>query len=88
MTLAARRYSNGAIGERLNLSKFIVKNHVSETRSKLNVMPGTRLAAIASQYQSLTEGQYVRNVSVIHQFVTSAKELHVAVLLHFIIRFL
>ena len=47
VTLVAQGHSNGEIGERLNLSKFTVRNIVGDIRSKFGLKSRTELATFA-----------------------------------------
>ena len=55
MALVAQDYSNEEIGQKLNLSKFTVRNNIVEIRSKLNVNSRLQLATFAVRYGLLDE---------------------------------
>ena len=49
VTLVAQGYTNAEIGQKLNLSKFTVRNNIGEVRRKFNLKSRTELAAFAVQ---------------------------------------
>lgn len=49
LSLVGEGCSNEEIGQRLNLSKFTVRNNIAEIRSKLNVETRSRLTAFAAR---------------------------------------
>lgn len=50
VAMVAKGYTDGQIGGALDLSKFTIRNNVSEIRGKLNMKSRTELAAFAGQY--------------------------------------
>ncbi|MXY46835.1 MAG: response regulator transcription factor [Chloroflexi bacterium] len=62
MTLVAQDYTNEEIGQRLNLSKFTVRNSIVEMRSKLNIKSKTGLAVFAVQHGLLDVPRIIRGV--------------------------
>ena len=59
MAMVAKGYTDGQIGGALDLSKFTIRNSVSEIRGKLNMKSRTELAAFAGQYGLLNEPEII-----------------------------
>ena len=60
VSLVAQGYTNEEIGQKLNLSKFTIRNSVGEIRGKLNLKSRTELATFAVQHKlvNLSEEYY------------------------------
>ena len=59
MVLVARGDTNEEIGRRLKLSKFTVRNKVSNIRSKFGLKSRTELASFAVQHGLLDDSEQV-----------------------------